>query len=326
MAHHQTPPLPTVTCQSYLDATQFESLVLSYESRRADTTSQEAPEATITHLPKRWTLPALGSPRDDSNTTSRTNKRKSDGFTESPVKRRRLADSDSISPLEHELGIEGASHRVSSVQASEGPIDLPDTSVQRWWNRMAQSAKLKILRHQWECASCRKLYSTSKAMEEHAASFKDSKDPTLCDKPFRCSKFPDCKSTYARYDSYYRHSKTHEADMAFSCDFCDRKGADGFDREDALKVHMKKYHKQQWTRIQAEYPKYCKERFCMHAIAKHGFKTEKKYLSHMSKVHGHGKLDCDFPGCSRTGKNGFTRRINLCHHRESEHSQQPNHA
>jgi hypothetical protein len=57
----------------------------------------------------------------------------------------------------------------------------------------------------------------------------------------------------------------------------------------------------------------------MHAQTLKEFETEAKYLSHMRKEHGYGKLDCPVSNCNRKGKNGYSRQSDLDAHCERDH-------
>jgi hypothetical protein len=183
--------------------------------------------------------------------------------------------------------------------------------------KIIEKAKVNLakLRGQhWECATCGTYASSVKAMEQHAAW-----DKLKGCQSFKC-KETGCQFRSAKYDNYHRHIKTsHKSKKDFECEFCNRKGIRGFNRKNDLDTHMKAWHPQEWDRLQKEYPKFCTESGCMHAQTRREFKTEAKYLSHMRKEHGHGKLDCTAPGCHRKGKNGYTRQSDLVLHRARDH-------
>jgi uncharacterized short protein YbdD (DUF466 family) len=183
-------------------------------------------------------------------------------------------------------------------------------------SNFTEGLKAKFRGNHW-CDTCGANASNIKAMEEHAA--RSARDKFTACQPFKCSK-TDCGFRSAKYDTYYRHMRqSHKSKKAFECEFCERKGIDGFNRKQDLEAHMKAWHPQEWDRLQKEYPKYCTETGCMHAQTMWAFKTEAKYLSHMRKEHGHGKLDCTQPGCSRRGKNGYSRESDLVAHCARDH-------
>jgi hypothetical protein len=97
-------------------------------------------------------------------------------------------------------------------------------------SEVREETKAKILGRHWRCASCQVPVSSIKALEAHA------KRSTRLS--FECKK-PDCNKRFAKYDSYHRHLATHKSQKAFGCEFCDRKGIEGFNRKPDLDSHMK---------------------------------------------------------------------------------------
>jgi hypothetical protein len=207
--------------------------------------------------------------------------------------------------------MDSSAHTDSNAEAEE----IQKSTVSKWskYGRIIEESKMKILQRQWVCATCSVPMSSIKEMEKHADG------PFNCS-PFKCPKCADYNSCFKKYEEWHRHCKSHKSDKPFSCEFCGRKGPDGWDRKDRLDTHIENNHPREWERIKKEYPKFCTVPDCMHARTEKSFKTESKYLSHMRKEHGYGKLNCDVPDCNRTGKRGFAHPGSLEAHRMRDHS------
>lgn len=207
--------------------------------------------------------------------------------------------------------MDSSAHMHSDAEAEH--IKNSTFSFRSMCGRMIEESKMRILQRQWVCGTCGVPMSSIKEMEKHA-------DGIFKCYPFRCHKIADCESRFRKYEEWHRHCKSHQSDKAFSCEFCERKGPDGWNRKDRLDAHIQNNHPHEWERIKKEYPKFCTVADCMHAQTEKPFKTESKYLSHMRKEHGYGQLNCDVPGCNRTGKKGFAHPGSLEAHHMRDHS------
>lgn len=131
----------------------------------------------------------------------------------------------------------GTTDPSAHTHPTSGTQEVSSSSMGSKWSRMIAESKTKILQHHWACATCGMIFHSIKDMKKHAAP--TGQHPPRS-QPFKCSV---CTSRFLKYDSYHRHLKAHKADKTYSCEFCDRKGPDGWDRKDRLEAHMKQNHK-----------------------------------------------------------------------------------
>ncbi|KAE9993015.1 hypothetical protein EG327_006984 [Venturia inaequalis] len=153
------------------------------------------------------------------------------------------------------------------------------------------------------CAECRLPFQS---LEAHAKAVNH--------RAFSCA-FKNCASSFGRRDLLLRHELTHTDETNYPCPHCDKySGKNGFKRKDHLQQHLSNFHNKEL------YPEFCNHTDCQVkaiAVSQKAFKSMKEYRAHLREVHDQTPFPCDWPGCERKGRKGYSRERDLEAHKKT---------
>ncbi|TLD29610.1 hypothetical protein E2P81_ATG05904 [Venturia nashicola] len=153
------------------------------------------------------------------------------------------------------------------------------------------------------CAECRLPFQS---LEAHAKAMNH--------RAFSCG-FENCSSSFGRRDLLLRHELTHTDETNYPCPHCDKySGENGFKRKDHLQQHLSNFHNKEL------YPKFCDHTDCQVkaiAVPQKAFESMKEYRTHLREVHDQTPFPCDWPGCERKGRKGYSRERDLEAHKKT---------
>lgn len=153
------------------------------------------------------------------------------------------------------------------------------------------------------CAECRLPFQS---LEAHAKAMNH--------RAFSCT-FKNCSSSFCRRDLLLRHELTHTDETNYPCPHCPKySGKNGFKRKDKLQQHLSNYHNEDL------YPRFCDHVECQVkaiAVPQKAFESMKEYRTHLREVHDQTPFPCDWPGCDRKGRKGYSRERDFEAHKRT---------
>jgi hypothetical protein len=152
----------------------------------------------------------------------------------------------------------------------------------------------------FSCAECGEIFQDFNKLIKHATDENH--------KAFRCLR-EGCEQCFSSLESWKDHTDEHDAGPRVKCPFCSSEV-----REYHIDNHLTDVHRVATGNCPAGSDTYhCRHEDCA-AFSAYYFLTELAYLEHLRSRHRELLFICNYPGCRRTGRNGFVYKSDLLTH------------
>jgi hypothetical protein len=152
----------------------------------------------------------------------------------------------------------------------------------------------------FSCAECGEIFQDFSVLIKHAAEANH--------KAFRCLR-EGCGQCFSSLESWKDHTEEHDAGPRVKCPFCSSDV-----REYHLDNHLTDLHRVAIGNCPPGSDTYhCRHQDCP-AFSTYFFLTQLAYLEHLRSMHRELLFICNYPGCRRTGRNGFIYKSDLLTH------------